>query len=90
MQFVFEQAYSELHTSPRPDEAKMDLMADLGEIEREIQKGDQIRLSFLRRRLVAFKSMAPDVAQGLLSNLASPDAPVDDDVRKVAQKVTGK
>ena len=84
---VFLPVYQALREGPQTADEKMDLMADLQEIEREIRKGDQISLSFLRRRLVAFKSMAPDVARRLLSNLASPDSPVSDDVRKIAQKI---
>ena len=66
---------------------RLDLVADINDIENEISKGEQVNESFLARRLRNLKKSAPDIAEVALSALAGPGAAISTIVKKLAQKI---
>ncbi len=86
-QNIFKPIYRAIEKSKREETEKVDLVADVNDIESEITKGEQADESFLARRLRNLKKSAPDIADVALSALAGPGAAISTIVKKVAEKI---
>jgi len=76
----------EEHPTLSPVE-KTDVKAELQEVEKETQKGEQADESVLARHLRNVQRMAPDILDVVLTTLANPVAGFGMVARKVAQKM---
>jgi internalin A len=93
IQQEFKPIYRAIEESFRDTTEKQDLISKVEEIKAEVAKGDQVNKSFLSRRLRNLRKMAPDIADVVLSALASPGTAISMIVKKVAKKIkeeTGK
>ena len=86
-QALFAPIYRAIEQDSLPAQDKVDITAEVQEVEAEVQKMDSVNESFLARRLRNLKRMAPDIGELLLSALVGPGAVVSALVKKVAGKV---
>jgi internalin A len=84
---LFKSIYRAIKESPREETEKIDLIADINEIEEEVAKGEQADESFLSRRLRNIKKAAPDIADVVLAAFISPTVAVTTIIRNVAKKI---
>lgn len=84
---IFDELFKKIDQRPNTSlEEKDDLKANLAEIRSEVAKGDKAEEPFLSRRLRAINKIAPDIAETLLANLASPAAGLATVVRNIAER----
>lgn len=86
---VFAPVYEAIRRSPRPQQDKDDLTAEVQEIEAAVA-APQPDESWLARRLRNLKKMAPDIAEVALAALSGPGAVVSAAVRKIAARAKGE
>jgi hypothetical protein len=84
---IFALVYDAIERSPRSAQDKDDLKAEVQEIEEKVATGSSVNESWLSRRLRNLKTVAPDIAEVVLSALAGPGAVVATVVKKVAEHV---
>jgi len=83
----FTKIYRKIEKSSRTDAEKKKLTTKVNDIEQEVAKGDNANESFLSRRLRNLKKMAPDIADVIITALASPTATFGIVVQKIAEKI---
>ena len=85
---LFSPIYGKIDGRPETDEEdKVDLKAEVEEIQAAAAKGDDVDESFLSRRLKNLGRMAPDILDVVVATLANPAAGFAVAVKKVADKV---
>ncbi len=84
---VFAPVYKAIQQSKLPAQDKVDVKAEVEEIEAEVVKGELVDETFLGRRLRSLKRMAPEIGEVALAALSGPGAAVAAIVKKVAGKV---
>lgn len=87
IQNVFAPVYTAIQQAALPPQDKVDLAAEVKEIETAIVEGKVIEEAWLERKLRNLKRMAPDIAEVALSALGGPGAAAGAIVKKVAEKV---
>jgi len=70
-----------------PAKAKKKVEASVKQIEKEIQKGDSAKVSFIQQRLENIEKMAPDIADVVIATLQSPVAGISVALKKVLAKM---
>jgi len=79
--------YERIRQADLPAADRVDLQAEVQELEAETAKGNQADESFLARRLRSIRRMAPEILEVILATLSSPAAGFSMVVRKVAEKM---
>jgi hypothetical protein len=86
-QNIFAPVYHAIQESQRSSVEKIDLAAEVKEIEAQVAQGEPLDESFLSRRLRSLKRMAPDIAEVAFAALSGPGAAAGVLVKKIAEKV---
>jgi hypothetical protein len=86
------QAFADLYTAVArqpslSDQDKVDIQAELQEVEEELEKGEAAREGFIQRRLRSIRNMAPDIYDVIITTFANPVAGLGMVARKVAEKM---
>jgi hypothetical protein len=85
---LFAQLLQKIDERPNtPPQDKEDLKANVAEIRAEVKKGEQADESFLARRIRNIERIAPDIADVVLSTLASPAAGLAMVAKKIAERM---
>lgn len=70
-----------------PPKVKKQVEADVKQIEKEVNKGEAAKVSFIQQRLENIQKMAPDIADVVIAALTNPAAGVSLAVKKVLAKM---
>ena len=88
---VFKPIYRAVDEHPTlPAAIKEDVKAELKDVEKEIQKGDQADESGVTRHLRNVQRMAPDILDVVVATLANPVAGLGMVAKKIAGKMAGE
>ena len=84
----FAPVYQTLNENTAIDaETKKSVEESVKQIEKEVQKGEKAKPSFIQQRLENIEKMAPDIAEVLITTLQNPALGVSLAVKKVINKM---
>lgn len=89
---ALEQAFTNFYTAVAqqpelPTQDKVDLQAELRDVEAELKKGEEADEGFIRRRLRNIRRMAPDIYDVVLTTFGNPIAGLGMVAKKIAEKM---
>ena len=88
---VFSPIYRAVDENPKLSPAeKADVKAEITDVEKEIQKGDQADESGVTRHLRNIQRMAPDILDVAVATLGNPLAGLGMVAKKIAEKMAGE